>query len=230
MKYMKSIFFTIILIAVQACIMSAKAQNEGVNSIKKTELTTAQELLSLKQEKLTIESNLKQQEAACYKKFAVNNCLKDAKTEAQTAQNVVKRREIAINDQQHNAKAAVKKVDNNSGTDKTSEVKDATKAVKPAKHAKAIKSDAQVLAEKDVADKSRADAAQKRLVDLNQKQADFQKNAQIRASKHNQSAANSASYNRKLNQAEEHKQALEKMQLAKKKLKSAPLPIPASTP
>lgn len=236
---MKSILFTIILIAVQVYIATARAQNESVNTTKNTELSTSQEFTKIKQKKLAIESNLKKQEAACYKKFAVNNCLKDAKTEAQTALNAVKRRELEINDQQRHAKAesdqskkekaAVKNAADNNGVDTTSEVKDKNKTVKTAKPAKTMKLEAEILAEKNAADKSRANAAQKRLVDSNQKQAASQKKTQIRVNKNSQSSLNVSKYDQKLTQAEEHKQALEKERLAKNKIKSAPLPIPTAT-
>jgi colicin import membrane protein len=231
---MQSIFFTIILIAVQAGFTPVIAQtlvkntdkNEGLNTVINTELFVSQELVGIKQEKVAIDANLKKQQAACYKKFAVNNCLKDAKTEAQTALNAVKRREIAINDQQRNAKAAVKKVENHSGGDKISDVKDKTEAVKTAKPGKVIKSDADILAEKNASDTSRAKAAQKRLAELKQKQAESQKKAQSRVNKNSQSSANATKYAQKITQAEEHKQTLEKAKLAKNKPKSPPLPIP----
>jgi colicin import membrane protein len=244
---MKSIVITIILIAVQAGFTKAIAQNlaqntvknENVNTAKNTVLLASQEIANIKKEKSDIDANLKKQQAVCYKKFAVNNCLKDAKIEAQTALNAVKRREIAINDQQRNAKiesdqnkkekAAENFFENRSGADKTSEVKDKTKTIKTTKPGKVIKTDAEILAEKNAADKSRADAAQKRLVELNQKQAAAQKKAKSRASKNSQSSANAVKFNQKLTQAEEHKQALEKANLNKNKTKAAPLPIPATT-
>ena len=61
----------------------------------------------IKQEKLEIDANLKRQEAVCYKKFAVSNCLKDAKTEAQAALNQIKRREIEIKELQRNTKSRI---------------------------------------------------------------------------------------------------------------------------
>jgi colicin import membrane protein len=233
----RSILFTIILIAVQACIVPARAQTDEINRKILTELSVSEEFAKLKQERAVIDANLKKQEAVCYKKFAVNNCLKDAKTEAQAALNAVKRRENEINDQQRNAKIesdqskkekiSSKKVGNNTD-DKTSEVKDKTRTVKPVKPAKAIQSDADILAKKNAAEKSRADAAQKRLAETNLKQAASQKKAQTRANKNSQSAVNAAKYNQKLIQAEEHKQALEKARLEKKP-KSAPLPMPTIT-
>jgi colicin import membrane protein len=236
---MKSIIFTIILIAMQAYIMPAIAQNEGLNAVNNIELSADQEFVNIKQEKTVIDANLKKQEAACYKKFAVNNCLKDAKTEAQTALNAVKRREIAINDLQRNAKAesdqlkkekiVVKNAEKSSTSDKASEVKDQTKTFKTAKPAKAIKSDADILVEKNAADKSRADAAQKRLAESNQKQAASQKKTQIKAIKNSQAGANVDKHTQKLRKAEEHKAEVEKSRLSKSsqsKPKSAPLPVP----
>lgn len=240
---MKSILFTIILIAVQACITPAMAKNvvknKDVNTVKNVELSAAQDLASIKQEKTVIDANLKQQQAACYKKFAVNNCLKDAKAEAQTALKEVKRHEAEINEKQRNVKiesdqskkekTAVKNTETNSGGDKTSEVNDKTKTLKTAKSAKATKSDADILVEKNVADKSRADAAQKRLVESNQKQAVSQKKAQIKAIKNSHAGANTAKYKQKLLQTEEHKVEVEKSRLAKlsqSKPTSAQLPVP----
>lgn len=236
---MKSIIFTIIFIAFQAYITPARAQNEGLNAVNNIELSAAQEFANIKQEKAVIDANLKKQEAACYKKFAVNNCLKEAKTEAQIALNAIKRREIAINDLQRNAKAesdqrkkektAVKNAEKSSTSDKASEVKDQTKTFKTAKPAKAIKSDADILVEKNAADKSRADAAQKRLAESNQKQAASQKKAQIKAIKNSQAEANVHKHTQKLRKAEEHKAEVEKSRLSKSsqsKPKSAPLPVP----
>jgi colicin import membrane protein len=239
-KNIRSIYFAIILIAVQACITSAMAENtsknEGVNVVNNTEFSASQESASIKQEKAAIDANLKKQQAACYKKFAVNNCLKDAKIEAQTALNAVKRHEAEINEKQRNLKieayqskkekAAVKNTESNSGGDATSDAKDKTKAAKVAKPGKVIKSDADILAEKNAAEKSRTDAAQKRLADLNDKQIASQKKAQIRANKNSASTANSAKYDQKLLQAQAHKDELEKANLVKKKPKSAPLPMP----
>ena len=59
---MKNILFTIFFIAAQAYITSANAQNGDLKN-------ASDELLKIKQEKLDIDSNLKKQEAVCYKKF-----------------------------------------------------------------------------------------------------------------------------------------------------------------
>lgn len=255
----KSIIFTIISIATQAIITPATANIMAVNSNEKKEISVAQELAAIKQEKLVIDTNLKKQEAACYKKFAVNDCLKDAKIDAQTALGAIKRREIAINDSQRKAKiesdlgkkeraaektaagnkageATTDTAGNNAGNiahngtgEKAVEAKEKTKTVKTSKLGRSIKSDAEILTDKNAADKARTEAAQKRLLESNRKQVASQKKAQIRAAKNSQVAVNTAKYNQKLAQAEAHKQALENARSAKNKAQSAPLPIPTIT-
>lgn len=232
---MKSILYATILIAIQACITPAIAQNN-------LEINVVDELTKLKQEKLEIDANLKKKEAICYKKFAVSDCLKDAKTEAQADLNKVKRREIEIKDLQRKNKAesslyesaSGKKTEKNSDEVTNSEAKNKTEKIaksgRAAKSNRAIQTDAEILAEKSVNDKSRADAAKKRLEESNQKLAASQKKAQSRANKNSQSSANTAAYNQKLIKAEAHKADLEKKNLERKKAKSAPLPTPDFIP
>ncbi len=232
---MKSILITTILIAIQTCITPAIAQNN-------LEINVADELIKLKQEKLEIDANLKKKEAICYKKFAVSDCLKDAKTEAQADLNKVKRREIEIKDFQRknkaesslNKSASGKNTEKNSDEVANSEAKNKTEKIaksgRAAKSTRAIQTDAEILAEKSVNDKLRADAAKKRLEESNQKLAASQKKAQSRANKNSQSSANTAAYNQKLIKAEAHKADLEKKNLDRKKAKSAPLPLPDQIP
>lgn len=226
------------MIAIQACITPAKAQNT-------LEINIVEELAKLKQEKLEIDANLKKKEALCYKKFAVSDCLKEAKTEAQADLNKVKRREIEIKDLQRRGKAesdlnrkekaANEKVASENAAIKKDSVdavesKDKTKTAKLDKPSTSVKTDAEILAEKSVNDKLRADAARKRLEESNQKLAASQKKAQSRANKNSQSSANMAAYNQKLIKAEAHKVDLEKKNLESKKAKSAPLPTPDFIP
>jgi colicin import membrane protein len=230
---MKSIFFTIFFIAAQVYITPATAKNDDIQN-------AADELILIKQEKLAIDASLKKQEALCYKKFAVSSCLKDAKTEAQTALNKIKRREIEIKELQRSAKAESdlnkkekplgKNTPNNGAEAVVGESVGKTKVVKTAKPSRTVKTDEEILSEKNAKDKSRAEAANKRLDDSNHKLAASQKKTQIREGKNSQSSANLDKYKQKLLQAEAHKAAIEKANLERKKEKSAPLPIPASIP
>jgi colicin import membrane protein len=248
------IFQTIILIASQACITLAIAENTDPNVNVFTEATANEELAKIKQEKLAIEARSKAQEAACYKKFAVSSCLKDVKTEQLTALNSIKRRELDIKDQLRAKRAeseqskktkstqgqaaeqAGKQASNDNGGGKGNGQKTVTsekigKNSKSLKDEKSAKSEAEILAEKDANSKSRASAAQQRLADSNKKIAASQKKAQSRANKNSQADFNSAKYKQKLLQAEAHKNEAEKTRAAKSsksKPKSAPLPLPTS--
>ena len=93
---MRNILLAIFFIAIQAINTPTMAQNGLSNIDSKLVL----ELTELKQEKLAIEIKSKEQEAACYKKFAVSSCLKEVKTEKLAALNGVKLRELAISDRQ----------------------------------------------------------------------------------------------------------------------------------
>lgn len=226
---MKNIFLAIFFIAIQAHVTLAKAQNSDLEN-------ASVEFAKIKQERLAIDVNLKKQEALCYKKFAVSSCLKDAKTEAQTALNKLKRRDLEIKELQRNAKAesdlikkerTLKKNRSNNGSESAvSESIGDTKTGKTDKSNRSVKTDAEILSEKNAKNRSRAEAAKKRVDDSNQKLVASQKKAQIRATRNSQSSANLEKYKQKLRQAEAHKAALEKTNLERKKEKSAPLPIP----
>ena len=247
-------FFTIILIAAHVWITLARAENSDVDSRVFSEEFADAELAKIKQEKSAIEAKSKEQEAACYKKFAVSSCLKDVKTEKQTALNSIKRRELDIKDQMRAKKAesdqskkpkstqgqaatqAAKQASNDNGDGKGSEQK-TVRSEKIGKNPKSLKaessakSEAEILAEKDANVKLRASAAQQRLADSNEKIAASQKKAQIRANKNSQAGVNAAKYKQKLRQAEEHKNKVEKTRLiksSKTKPKSAPLPLPTA--
>lgn len=247
------IFSTIFLIAAQADITLARAENSALNVQIFAEEVANTELAKIKQEKLAIEAKSKELEAACYKKFAVSNCLKDVKTEKLAALNLIKRRELEIKDQLRAKKAASVQSKNSKSsqiqsTDQTSkdggdgkgnEQKTVTseknsknsKNTKALKAEKSAKSEAEIFAEKDANAKSRASAAQKRLADTNEKIAASKKKAQIKAIKNSQTGVNAAKYKQKLLQAEEHKVEVEKYRLeksSKSKPTSAPLPLPTA--
>jgi hypothetical protein len=230
---MKNILVTIFFIAVQAYMTSATAQNGDLKN-------ASDELLQIKQEKLDIDLNLKKQEAVCYKKFAVSRCLKEAKTEAQSALNKTKRRELEIKELQRSAKAEsdinkkektlVEKMPKNGVEALEGEPKGKSKIDSAIQPSRSIKTDAEIQSDKNANDRSRAEAAKKRVDASNEKLATSQKKSQIRATKNSQSATNLDKYNQKQLQAEAHKASLEKAKLERKKEKSAPLPIPTAIP
>jgi hypothetical protein len=222
---MKRIYFAIIFAALQAINTPAMAQNDALNVESKLTL----ELAELKQEKLSIESKFKALEAACYKKFAVSNCLQDVKTEKLRALGDIKRRELVIND----AKRQLKADEINKKSKKLVEKEDVPASVsKSAKSEKPSRSGNNrvepIPKDQSKLSEQRALAAQQRVLDSNKKQAASQDKATLRAKKLAESEVNAAKFNKKILEAEAHKNALEKAKAEKTKPKSAPLPIPSA--
>jgi len=220
---MKKFILTMFLITVHAYLLPAYAEDVSVSS-------SSAELEKLKQERQAIESNSKNEEAACYKKFAVNNCLQDVKTTTQKSLNVIKRRELEIKDSQRNAKIQStdkKQTDNKKGVTpyigETANVKSNTEKTR---EIKSIKTDEETLADKTASDRLRLEQAKIRLDDSNRKLVASQRKTQIRQSKNSQSVANVAKYNQKIALSAAKKVALEKENSERKKPKSSSLPIP----
>jgi len=225
---MRRIYFAIIFAALQAINTPAIAQNDASNADSR--LTS--ELAELKQEKLSIESKFKTLEAACYKKFAVSNCLQDVKTEKLRALGDIKRRELAINDAKRQLKAdeinkkskkLVEKVD------VPASVSDASKSAKSEKPSRTDNKRAEpVPKDQSKLSEQRALAAQQRVLESNKKQAASQEKAKLRAKKLTEAEEQTAKFNKKILEAEAHKNAVEKAKAEKTKPKSAPLPIPSA--
>ena len=225
---MRRVYFAIIFAALQAINTPAMAQNDASNADSR--LTS--ELAELKQEKLSIESKFKTLEAACYKKFAVSNCLQDVKTEKLRALGDIKRRELAINDAKRQLKAdeinkkskkLVEKVD------VPASVSDASKSAKSEKPSRTDNKRAEpVPKDQSKLSEQRALAAQQRVLESNKKQAASQEKAKLRAKKLTEAEEQTAKFNKKILEAEAHKNAVEKAKAEKTKPKFAPLPIPSA--
>lgn len=222
---MRRVYFAIVFAALQVINTPAMAQNDTSNADSKLTL----ELTELKQEKLSVESKFKTLEAACYKKFAVSNCLQEVKTEKLRALGDIKRRELVINDAKRQLKAdeinkkskkLVEKVD------VPASVSDASKSDKPRRsdnnRAAPVPKDQSKLSEQ------RTLAAQQRVLESNKKQAASQQKAKLRAKKLTEAEEQAAKFNKKLLEAEAHKNAVEKAKAEKTKPKSAPLSIPSA--
>lgn len=229
---MRNILLAIFIIAIQAINTPAIAKNDVSNIDSKLML----ELAELKQEKLAIEIKSKEQEAACYKKFAVSGCLKEVKVEKLAALNGVKLRELAISDRQRLEKEKTVQLKKDK-SDASNQSKEASVASKPQNSDKTgitrktekIISNPNPRAEKLPTDeRQRLNAASKRVADANKKLAAAQIKAQLRAKKQSQTSEQATSYAKKVQLAEEHKNELAKKQADKTKAKSAPLPVPTA--
>jgi colicin import membrane protein len=244
----KYIYFIIAIffIAIQACITSAKAENDVKNSQNtqvNNEAAIPAELSKIKQEKSSIEAKSKEQEAACYKKFAVSDCLKDVKAEKLAALNTLKRREIELNDtlrqskmtaDQEKRKTIAEKKANNSDTPESKEVVAKDKKINKEQSekterlpSKARPEKAERLPSSAADEKIRNEAAARRAAKSQEKLASSKKKNEFRLKKAKQTSAESEKYNKKLLEAEARKNAAEQEKLNKTKPKAKPLPMPA---
>lgn len=228
---MKSIFFAIFIIAIQAINTLALAQNEASNIDSKLNL----ELIEIKRERLLIESKFKTNEAECYKNFAVSNCLQELKSGKLLALSEIKRRELELNDQKRLLKADVVEKKAYEKSKQLTEKKQiqsqiaTPKAEKPEKSSSAeTASIAPTPKDPEKLSAQRSLAAQQRVLDSSKKKAASQRKALSRANKLNQAQAHEAEFNKKLLDAQERKSAAEKTAAEKTKPKSASLPIPTT--
>lgn len=226
---MRIIFFAIFIIASQAINTLAVAQNETLNIDSKLTL----ELAEVKQERLSIETKFKNLETACYKKFAVSDCLQDLKSERLLALGDIRRRELAINDQKRQLKADAVYKKSKKLVEKEEIPVSASNNPKSTKSEKSNRSEniraLPVPTPKDQTELTdqRHLAAQQRASDLSKKQAASQQKALSRAKKLSQAEEQTAKFNKKILEAEARKRAVEKRDAEKTKSKSAPLPIPS---
>lgn len=225
---MRRVYFAIVFAALQVINTPAMAQNDASNADSKLTL----ELTELKQEKLSVESKFKTLEAACYKKFAVSNCLQEVKTEKLRALGDIKRRELVINDAKRQLKADEINKKSKKLVEKVDVPASVSDASKSAKSDKPRRSDnnraARVPKDQSKLSEQRTLAAQQRVLESNKKQAASQQKAKLRAKKLTEAEEQAAKFNKKLLEAEAHKNAVEKAKAEKTKPKSAPLSIPSA--
>lgn len=175
-------------------------------------------------ERAALESRSKTEQAACYQKFAVEDCLSEIRQRNRKLTDDLKRQEAAINDIQRKQRGAAQldRLDEKKATPRTQD--------QPAQREQATKS--QQDREQRAADhaKSRDDAAAKA--------AENQRNFESKQRAHAEAQAKSAQraaeadqqralHDRKLQKAAEHVADREKRNAERTKPRSAPLPSPA---
>lgn len=237
------LIFAIFIVAIQLCITSARSENTVQNAQINNGAAISAELSKLKLEKSAIEAKAKEEEAACYKKFAVSNCLLEVKTEKLAALNKVKRREIELNDtvrqskifaDQEKRKAIAEKKASNSETQESNEVVAKDKKMNKERSEKAERLPSKERPEKAERlpssasdEKIRTDAAARRAAKSQEKLASSKRKKESRLRKAAQTNVESEKYKKKLLDAEAHKNAAEQAKLNKTKPKALPLPMPA---
>ena len=211
----KIIYFAIYLIAMHAYIMPATAQNGNQVSIEQ-----ARKLI--RQEKTEIESNYKEQEALCLKKFIATPCIDAAKQQKTKALAKIKQRELVLND----GERALKKAKIQSKQTQSSS-KQPIQASDTEVNNDKRSIDSQV--QKQQQKQSQAQAQAKlRAQKTELKKVESAKKANRRAEKSKQEGANAAKYQSKVAAAQTRKQAKDDRDASRSKPKAAPLPLPST--
>lgn len=166
----------------------------------------------LKQERKSIESSYALKEAVCYKNFSVNSCIDRARIEKNAALAENKRSELLLNDlkreekQKKSALKTPKSMDSNPASIDTVERKPSS--------------------EKKMDEDKRLEAAKGRAEKADQRKLESQTKARQRSVQLEQSATRAAKYQKKLDEATQHKTEVEKKNTNNTKPKASSLPIP----
>jgi len=200
-----------------ACASSALAQTTATVGSVDFEAERAR----LTRERDEVENRFKSEQAACYKKFAVEGCLKEGRVRRRLANEDIKRQEAVLNDIERKRSGAAE-------LDKLHEKKSESASTDAnAKREESLKSqdDRERRAAEHATSRSQAEAEaaerQRQFKDKQQANAEHQaKQAERRADM----AASRAEYEQKLRDAREHQEELERRNSARTKPRAAPLP------
>ncbi|RZI69370.1 MAG: hypothetical protein EOP79_01975 [Variovorax sp.] len=181
----------------------------------------AAERARLKEERSVVDRRAKQEQVACYQKFAVEDCLRESRRQRRTLDDDLKRQEAAINDidRKRRAAAQLERLDkapprpqDDPEKRQQSQQSQENREQRAAEHAR-----------------TRAEAAAKSEANRRDFEAKQRSNAaeQAKAAKMRAEAPQERErYERKVEQAEEHRVARERRNAARSKPRSAPLPTP----
>lgn len=211
----KIIYFAIYLIAMYAYNITAKAQNGTQVSIEQTRKL-------IRQEKTEIESNYKEQEALCLKKFIATPCIDAAKQQKTKSLANVKQRELVLNDEERALKKAkIESKQTQSSSKQPIQASDTEVSTDKRSNDSQVQKQQQKQSQAQVQAKLRAQKTEL-------KKIESAKKANRRSEKSNQEGANAAKYQGKVASAQSRKQAKDVRDANRSKPKAAPLPPPST--
>lgn len=204
---MKKSISWLLFVTISSCCFIVRAENLITES-------ETSERAKLAQERGKVESEYKSKEIDCYKKFAVDSCLKNAHAEKRAALAEIRRKELAMNDLQRQKKKAEFDL----------------KMSKPVVPNQATTGDDKLnrLSKPSYDDGKQADATKKRAQETRQKMMTSQAKAARRVQKTKLADEKAVKYQKKLLKADEHKAATEQEMTSSTKPKASSLPIPKS--
>jgi colicin import membrane protein len=174
-------------------------------------------------ERTRLEAGFSTEDAACYKKFAVNNCLRDVNTRRREAMADLRRQEILLNDEERRIKGAeqIRKTEEKSSPEKQQEAAD--------RRAKALEDYQSRLAREKEKQQNRAtaQAGEKASSEASaNKLENKQQKTQARTDRQAAAAEETAKFNARQKEARERRAQHESDQLKRTKPPAKSLPLP----
>lgn len=181
----------------------------------------------LSSEREAIEARFLKERAACYKKFAVEDCLADSRARRRTESDNIKRQETAINDieRQHRGSAELDKLDQKSATPRPQDTPD-----KQDQSRQNQKERDQRAADHATSRASTASQAAERQRQFEQKAKDHADEDAKAAKLKADAPAAVTRFEGKQQKAVEHRQSRDRQNADRTKPRGAPLPEPPPAP
>lgn len=180
----------------------------------------------LSTEREAIEKRFVEERAACYKKFAVEDCLRESRSRRRKETDNIKRQETAINDilRQRSGAAELQKLDQKAGTQRPQDTRE--------KQEQSIQG--QKEREQRAADHATSRAAT--AAEAAERERQFQSKQQAHADEQAKAAQRQAEaptaakrFEDKQKRAEEHRASRDRQNANRSKPRGAPLPAPAAS-
>ena len=181
------------------------------------------ERLRIGKERTSIEASFASEDAACYKRFLVNDCLNDVKVRRADALTDLRRQEILLNDQDRKAKGAeqVQKTESKDSPEKQQQAADkraeARRVFDDRMAREQVKS--QTRAASGASEKSKLEEAKSRAKSSQDRQAS-------RSAKQAASAEAVNKYKQRLEKSQEREARLAREKASQTKAPANPLPVP----
>ena len=213
---MKKTLFLLLALAV-GTIAAAQPRDDLVSA------ALEQERVRINTERVTLEAGFDAEDAACYKKFFSNSCLKEVQSRRRAAMALLRQQEVALNDRERKEKAAaqIRKTEEKSSAEAQAQaaerrVQALQETRERAERSQQKTDDRNTLKQNEAL--NAADAASKLKGSHQRAQARVEKKATI--------ADEVGKYNDKQQQVKERKASREQKQREQTKAPAKPLPTP----
>jgi colicin import membrane protein len=213
-----------LLLVAFALQMPAQAQAPEQAPQPGSEEHTRQERERITAQRKSIEDNFATEQAACYQRFAVNDCLQDSRVRRRDALADLRRQEISLNDAERKQRGAqqTRKVEEKTSAQKQEQGDAQRRKKEDAQQRRQL--DAQDNAARRAQMKEQAPAKEAR---RQRETARHEEALTSKAKRAEQNPANAKQFEAKMKEAQDHKADVEAKRAKRTKPLAAPLPPPS---